>query len=170
MGCWPRLRPRQAGGVEVTRQCGHHREAAQGPTAGGRCDAFAGHFMVPPTATVLHGAALQKRPPGGRSGAARRRAEARLDSARKRLGTVAEAPARHAKGVPTMDGAPSVRRAVGRSRGGVQARLDSARASCGRRARDAATPPVARGGVRGLPLTLPGVFSPRRSRGVACDG
>jgi hypothetical protein len=56
--------------------------AAQCPTAGGRCNAFDGHFMAPPTATVLQVSALQKRPPGGRSGAARRRAEARLDSAR----------------------------------------------------------------------------------------
>lgn len=51
--------------------------------------------------------------------------------------TGAKAPARHAKGVPIMYGAPPVRRAVGRSRGGVQARLDSARGKLGlRRARD----------------------------------
>jgi hypothetical protein len=55
--------------------------AARCPTAGGRCNAFTGHFMVPPTATIVRIATLQKRPPGGRSGAARRRAEARLDSA-----------------------------------------------------------------------------------------
>jgi len=40
---------------------------------------------------------------------------------------VAKAPARHAGGVPTINGAPPVRRAVGRSRGGAQVRLDSAR-------------------------------------------
>ena len=56
-------------------------QAARCPTAGGRSDAFAGHFMAPRTATVLRVSTLQKRPPGGRSGAARRRAEARLDSA-----------------------------------------------------------------------------------------
>ena len=56
--------------------------AAQGPTAGGRCHACGKHFMVPTTATGLHVATLQERPPGGRSGAARRRAKARLDSAR----------------------------------------------------------------------------------------
>ncbi len=44
---------------------------------------------------------------------------------------VAEAPARHAGGVPIKSGAPLVRRAVGRSRGGVQARLDSARGAGG---------------------------------------
>ena len=32
---------------------------------------------------------------------------------------VAKAPARHAGGVPTIHGAPPVRRAVGRSRGGA---------------------------------------------------
>jgi len=56
--------------------------AAQRPTAGGRYYDDAGHFMTPHTATVLRVATLQKRPPGGRSGAARRRAKARLDSAR----------------------------------------------------------------------------------------
>jgi len=45
-------------------------------------------------------------------------------------GNVVKAPARHAGGVPVMGGAPPVRRAVGRSRGGVQARLDSARGAC----------------------------------------
>jgi len=39
---------------------------------------------------------------------------------------VTQSPDRHAKGVPTINGAPSVRRAVWRSRGGA-ARLGSAR-------------------------------------------
>jgi len=55
--------------------------AAQGPTAGGRCNACLARFMVPTTATSFWIAPLQKRPPGGRSGAARRRVP-RLDSAR----------------------------------------------------------------------------------------
>jgi|GEM_PF-3949907 len=46
-----------------------HLQAARCPTAGGRCNAFTGHFMVPPTATIVRIATLQKRPPGGRSGA-----------------------------------------------------------------------------------------------------
>jgi len=70
--------------------------AAQGPTAGGRCNACLARFMVPTTATSFWIAPLQKRPPvtpkacpfwtanlrcDGRSGAARRRVP-RLDSAR----------------------------------------------------------------------------------------
>jgi len=55
--------------------------AAQGPTAGGRCNACLARFMVPTTATSFWIAPLQKRPSGGRSGAARRRVP-RLDSAR----------------------------------------------------------------------------------------
>ena len=63
------------------RHSAQRQPAAQGSTAGGRCNAFAGHFMVPPTATVLQVSTLQKRPPGGRSGAARRCLR-HLDSAR----------------------------------------------------------------------------------------
>jgi len=65
------------------RLSAHDLQAVQGPTAGGRCTACGERFMVPPTATIVRVTTLQKRPPGGRSGAARRRAKARLDSARK---------------------------------------------------------------------------------------
>lgn len=84
----------------MTRLFAHPLPTAQSPTAGGRCNAFAGHFMVPPTATVSQVSTLQKRPPvtpkacriwtahlwcDGRSGAARRRVP-RLDSARVLFG------------------------------------------------------------------------------------
>ncbi len=68
----------------MTLSLRHSLPAVQGPTAGGRSWGLGDHFMVPSTATTV------------------------------RFCTVAKAPARHAKGVPSMDGAPSVRRAVGR--------------------------------------------------------
>ncbi|MET4102133.1 hypothetical protein ABIE58_001561 [Roseovarius sp. MBR-78] len=64
----------------MMRLFAHRLQAAQCPTAGGRCYGCRERFMVPPTATGMRIATLQKRPPGGRSGAARRRVP-RLDSA-----------------------------------------------------------------------------------------
>lgn len=80
----------------MTQSLPHRLPAARHPTAGGRSDGFWGHFMVPHTPTTA------------------------------RICTVAKAPARHARGVPTISSAPLVRWAVGRCAAARMARLDSA--------------------------------------------
>lgn len=65
----------------MTRNVAQRLPAVQGPTAGGRCPGCLERFMVPHILTIVQISTLQKRPPGGRSGAARRRLP-RLESAR----------------------------------------------------------------------------------------